>query len=182
MDRADDKPPLWVCGRLEAIAETRDADGYFGILWGWRDRVGRERQEVFAREMFAGEAGEMSRAMAARGLTFNATREARQAFLEYVNLASASAHARVVARTGWHTIGGTLIYVLPDQIFGNSPIRGNLADHQPGTGFISTRRNPRGLARGDRPTVPGKCPPRPGRLNGLRRTAAASSSGKMGEG
>jgi uncharacterized protein (DUF927 family) len=114
MDRVDDKPQLWVCPRLEPLAETEDDDGYFGMLWAWRDRFGRERQEVFPREAFSGEAGEVCRAMGARGLTPNPAREARQAFVEYLALSSSTKRARVVSRTGWHSIGGRRVYVLHD--------------------------------------------------------------------
>jgi putative DNA primase/helicase len=120
MDRGDDKPQLWICPRLEPIAETEDDDGYFGMLWAWRDRFGRERQEVFAREQFSGEAGEVCRAMGARGLTPNPARDARQAFVEYLALASSTKRARVVSRSGWHSIGGKLVYVLPTgEVFGS---------------------------------------------------------------
>jgi uncharacterized protein (DUF927 family) len=117
-----DKPELWVCGRLVPLAETTDEDGIFGILWSWTDRDGESREEVFDRDKFAGEAGDMRGAMAARGLTFNASREGRQAFAEYVNLASSPERRHVVHSTGWHPIGGRRIYVLPDQTFGR-PVR-----------------------------------------------------------
>ena len=124
LTRPDEKPPLWLCPRLEAIAETEDDDGYFGMLWAWRDRFGRERQEVFAREQFSGEAGEVCRSMGARGLTPNPARDARQAFVEYLALASTTKRARVVSRTGWHSVSGKRVYILHDgEVFGNPPVR-----------------------------------------------------------
>jgi len=122
MDRPEGKARLWICGKLEPIAQTQDEDNFFGVLWRWQDPNGVTCEEVFSRASMTGEAGEMCKAMAARGLKLNASQEARKAFVEYVNFGTASGKARVVSRTGWHCIEGKRIYVLPGQNFGKSPV------------------------------------------------------------
>ena len=122
MARQEDKPELWVCSRLLPLAETTDEFGTFGMLWCWTDRDGTERREVFERRQFSGDGGDMRAEMASRGLTFNASRDARQAFAEYINIASSVERMHVVYRTGWHMVHGKRIFVLPDHVFG-TPVR-----------------------------------------------------------
>jgi putative DNA primase/helicase len=116
----DDKPDVWVCGRIEIEAETVDDDERWGLYLAWRDRNGALRREVFARELFSGECGELRNLLAAGGLTFNGDRSARQAFVEYINVAASPNRARVVAQTGWHRINGKRVMVMHDEIFGAS--------------------------------------------------------------
>jgi uncharacterized protein (DUF927 family) len=109
---------LWICAPFKISAETQDEAGRWGVLLEWQDRDGLWKSEVFSRELFAGDCREVRNRLAAGGLTISGYNAARTAFVEYLNLARASARARVVERTGWHEVNGRRLFVLPDRVVG----------------------------------------------------------------
>ncbi|HUW80495.1 MAG TPA: DUF927 domain-containing protein, partial [Acidocella sp.] len=113
----------WISAPFRIEAETLDDDGRWGMLLSWKDRNGARREEVFARELFAGECGELRSRLASGGLTMLADQRSRQAFAEYLNIAETPARARCVSRTGWHRIGAARAFVLPDNVLGDAGAR-----------------------------------------------------------
>lgn len=115
----DDKPDIFVCGPLECLAETRDAEGNgWGLLMGWKDRDGRRHEEAFPRSMFAGDCGELRSRMANGGLTLASGAAAKNAFAEWLAMIRTGERARSVARIGWHALPSGTAYVLPAMTFG----------------------------------------------------------------
>jgi uncharacterized protein (DUF927 family) len=119
---ADDALP-WISAPFKIEAETIDEAGRWGVLMSWQDRNGQKREEIFPRELFSGECGELRSRLASGGLTMMSDQKSRQAFAEYLNLASSPARARCVSRTGWHRIGAARVFVLPSEIIGKAAER-----------------------------------------------------------
>lgn len=120
LHRRTDGGMQWICAPFKVEAETVDEEGRFGLLVSWVDRLGVRREEVFGREMFAGECGELRNRLAAGGLTMLADQQSRQGFAQYLNTTEAPNRAKVVSRTGWHQIGITRVFVLPNQVIGDT--------------------------------------------------------------
>jgi len=120
LHRRTDGGMQWICAPFKVEAETVDEEGRFGLLLSWVDRLGTRREEVFGREMFAGECGELRNRLAAGGLTMLADQQSRQAFAQYLNTAEALNRAKVVSRTGWHQIGIARVFVLPSEVIGDT--------------------------------------------------------------
>jgi uncharacterized protein (DUF927 family) len=114
---------FWISAYIRIEAETIDEHGNWGLLIGWRDRNGSPRSEIFPREQFSGDCREVRNRLAAGGLTMAADARSRVAFGEFLNLAGADQRARCVSRTGWHKISGARVFVLPDQVIGDSKER-----------------------------------------------------------
>jgi len=116
----DDKGAQWISAPFAVEAETLEDDTQgWGLLIAWHDRNGGRREEVFSRDLFSGECGELRARLARGGLVMSNAQSARQAFAEYLSYCSSPERARSVLRVGWHQVGGQLVFVLPDEIFGN---------------------------------------------------------------
>ncbi len=109
----------WISAPFTIEAETIDEADRWGFLISWRDRNGTAREEVFARELFTGECGELRARLASGGLPMMSDQKSRQAFAEYLNVASSIKRARCVNRTGWHKIGAARVFVLPKEVIGS---------------------------------------------------------------
>lgn len=121
LHRKADDSLHWISDPFRIEAETTDEAGNWGILISWKDRDGRNREEVFARELFAGDCGELRQRFAKGGLTMMVDLKSRQDFAAYLNMASTPARARCVSRTGWHKIGAGRVFVLPKEVIGAPP-------------------------------------------------------------
>ncbi len=116
-DPDPEKPPLLLCGPLQIVAETRDANGgAWGKLLRWRDRDGRQHEWAMPRETLAGDGAEVRRQLLAGGLFVSPARKAREKLLEYLAAAYGDEAIRCVGRIGWHDD----IFVLPDAVFGDA--------------------------------------------------------------
>jgi putative DNA primase/helicase len=124
MRRSEDKRPWRICGHFEVYSETRTEDDtqIWGVLIRFRDRDGVVQREILTRDLFAGEGAELRSLLARRGLFVNPARGAGAALCEYLASIATPRRARVVARTGWHRIDGARVFVLPDEVFGKSPV------------------------------------------------------------
>lgn len=112
-----EEKPLWICSPFEVVAETRHLGASaFGLLLEWVDRYGEKRSGVFARESFSDDMPGVRSRLAHHGLTLNGKLAARQALMEYLNICSSSNWARTVSRTGWHRIGASHVFVLPNHV------------------------------------------------------------------
>ncbi|NHO54585.1 DUF927 domain-containing protein [Acetobacter estunensis] len=116
-----DKPNTFICGPIECLAETRDAEGNgWGLLLGWTDRDGVRHEEAFARALFSGDCGELRSRLASGGLTLASGPAAKNGFSEWLATISTDQRARSVSRIGWHTFRDGPVYVLPTETFGHT--------------------------------------------------------------
>ncbi|RDI40268.1 uncharacterized protein (DUF927 family) [Gluconacetobacter liquefaciens] len=114
-----DTPDMFVCGPVDLLAETRDAEGNgWGLLLGWTDRDGVQHEKAFPRSLFSGDCGELRSQLANGGLTLASSPAAKSAFAEFLATVSTEERARSVARVGWHAFHDSMSYVLPSAVFG----------------------------------------------------------------
>jgi putative DNA primase/helicase len=114
-----DAAPLRVCGRLVALAETRDATGRaWGVLLSWLDREGRPHEWAMPRALLAGDGAEVRAHLLDAGLYLAPSRKARERLAEYLGAATGSGFVRVVPRLGWHESGGARVFVTPSGAIG----------------------------------------------------------------
>ncbi len=111
----NEKAPLWICGRLEVIAKTRDANGRaWGRLLEWRDDDGARHQWAMPLELLEGDGADVRRELASRGLHVSPTKAARELLAAYLKVWPVEDRARCVAALGWHGSA----YALPDSALG----------------------------------------------------------------
>ncbi|MBW4035290.1 MAG: DUF927 domain-containing protein [Proteobacteria bacterium] len=114
---------IFVCGPIKVAAMTRDEHDQVGVLVEWQDLQGQCREEIFARSMFAGDGRELRSRLSDGGLHVDTTLAARSGLIRYLNSPHDVEWAHLTNRTGWHEIDGRLIFVLPDEVFGNATRR-----------------------------------------------------------
>lgn len=116
-DLDPDKPELHLCGPIEVLGETRDADGHsWGALLAWYDGDGRRHQWAMPREMLAGDGSEVRRELLDGGLYVAPGRKAREQLNAFLAAVRTKSKVRCVARIGWHDHA----YVMPDVVFGDT--------------------------------------------------------------
>jgi putative DNA primase/helicase len=112
-----------ISGCFDVPFETFDADTQtWGLALRFNDRDGVNQQLVVSRDMFSGEGGDLKSLLARRGLFVHPAKSAGAALCEYLARSAQVRRARVVSRTGWHRIDDAHVFVLPDEVFGRSPI------------------------------------------------------------
>lgn len=112
-----------ICGPFEALSETQDDDGQTWGLWlRFRDRDGTEQRLIATRDQFTGEGPELRNLLARRGLYINPARGAGALLCDYLAKLANPKRARVVSRTGWHHIDPKRVFIMPNAVFGNSPV------------------------------------------------------------
>jgi uncharacterized protein (DUF927 family) len=110
-----------VSGWFEVITETWDEEARtWGLLLKFRDRDGVEQHEIVRRGALAGEKSEVAALLMDRGLYIHPGRGSAVALNEFLARQASDKRARVVARTGWHRVDGTSVFVLPDETFGSA--------------------------------------------------------------
>jgi putative DNA primase/helicase len=106
-----------VSAPFEIVGRGRDPDGRaWGRFLCWRDPDGRRHEKFVADEMLHGDASALCAPLAAEGLEI--VREQQRAFASYLSGANPAGRVTVVARTGWHTIEGDNVFVLPGECIG----------------------------------------------------------------
>ena len=108
-----------VSGAFEILGKSRNPKGGDWGLWlRWHDGDGRTHTRLVAFADLHGEPAALCRGLAADGLHIE--RSKQHALADYLN--GAEAHGRVtrVETTGWHTIGGRDVFVLPGGTIGPS--------------------------------------------------------------
>jgi len=119
--KSEKMPEIWLSAPFTIEAETRDEAGEgWGFLLAFRDRDGRTKRQAFPRAMFTGDCAELRARLADAGLSLNGYQKARQAFAEYLNIASSPRRARSANRIGWHFIGARPVFLLPDITYGEA--------------------------------------------------------------
>jgi putative DNA primase/helicase len=105
---------IWLSAPFEIIGRVRDAKSEsWARLLRWSDDDGQVHQHPVADEDLHGDGSALCAVLAARGLKI-ATGAVRQQFVSYLNQATIKARVTIVARTGWHEVGGQRTFVLPD--------------------------------------------------------------------
>src|SRR5262249_40332841 len=106
-----------VSAPFEIVGRGRDPDGRaWGRFLCWRDPDGRRHEKFVADEMLHGDPSALCAPLAAEGLEI--VREQQRAFASYLSGANPAGRVTVVARTGWHTIEGESVFVLPGECIG----------------------------------------------------------------
>ena len=121
-DPDPDTAPLLLCGPLEVVAATRDADGgSWGSLLRWHDGDGRAHEWAMPREALAGDGSEVRRSLLGGGLYTAPGRKARELLTAFLTCSNVDGRARCVSRIGWHHgADGRRVFVLPDATFGEA--------------------------------------------------------------
>jgi putative DNA primase/helicase len=109
---------LWISAPFEILGRTRDPNGHeWARLLRWRDDDCREHTQPISDADLHGDPKTLCALVASRGLKI-ATGYVRSHLLRYLNEAPTESRVTVVARTGWHEIGGTKVFVLPEETVG----------------------------------------------------------------
>ncbi|MBF6570417.1 MAG: DUF927 domain-containing protein [Candidatus Binataceae bacterium] len=112
--------PEWIriCDPLRVVALTRSESGNeWGRLLRFRDMDRTEHDYPLPMSMLAGDGTAYRERLLDLGLRIEQSAEARAALTRYISACSPAARAIAVSRLGWHN--GR--FVLPDQVFGDSP-------------------------------------------------------------
>jgi putative DNA primase/helicase len=141
----------WISAPFEVLGATRDPQGREWGKWlRWHDGDGREHLRHVTEAELQGEAPALAAKLASDGLRIN--RAYRTDLAAYLCGVEVEGRVTLVSRTGWHTIGGHEVFVLPGQTIGPrrsetvilaNPVagpyeaRGTLEDWQAGVGALS---------------------------------------------
>jgi putative DNA primase/helicase len=105
---------IWLAAPFQITGRVRDPKSEsWARLLKWRDDDGQVHQHPVADEDLHGDGSALCAALASRGLKI-VTGSIRQHFVTYLNRAVVKARVTIVARTGWHEVGGQRTFVLPD--------------------------------------------------------------------
>jgi len=107
----------WICGPFEVLGATRDpASQNWGKFVSWKDGDGKEHVKHISDASLQGDPASLAASLAADGLRIN--RAQQRALSSYLCGVSTKGRVTLVQRTGWHSIGGHDVFVLPGQIIG----------------------------------------------------------------
>ena len=131
----------FVCAHLEVIGRVRDPDSSgWARLLKWLDPDKHEHIVPVSDAKLHGDVSALCAELSDQGLKISTTGPARRLFLQLLNNSVPEDIFTVVKKTGWHTIGGDDVFVLPDATIGASNVilsrslehayksRGSLAD------------------------------------------------------
>jgi len=106
-----------VSAPFEVLGECRDPRGNaWGKVLRWRDADGRQHEHHVADSETHGEPAVLCASLADQGLRID--RDRQRHFARYLSKVCVKRRLTVVARTGWHDIGGRSIFVLPGETIG----------------------------------------------------------------
>ena len=106
---------VWVSGPFEVLGQSRDkVGGEWGIFLSWKDNDGREHAECVPRGEVFGDPKKLSTKLVAEGfpLIFGYERLLAQ----FLTMVRPKARVTEVTNTGWHEVGGQLVFVLPSVV------------------------------------------------------------------
>jgi hypothetical protein len=110
----------YIAGPFEILGRARDPNGDEWSRWiRFSDGDGRQHQVAVKDADLHGDPGALAAMLARHGLTISARH--RRQLIDYFNGLDSDQRVRLVARTGWHTIGGRPVFVLPAESLG-SPV------------------------------------------------------------
>ena len=125
--------------------------GDWGLWLRWRDGDGRAHQKLVPFAALHGEAAALCQSLASEGLYIAIAKQRELAV--YLNGVDTSGRVTRVESTGWHSIGGREVFVLPSETIGpaaaetvilegaaSAPyeVRGTLADWRAGVGALAS--------------------------------------------
>ena len=111
--------PLWLCGRLDVVARTNDADGHgWGFLLRFADPLGREKTWPMPARLLAGDGGEYRATLLNLGLSLSPTPTARHKLTEFLQTRRPAEFATCVDRAGWHPSDGRAVFVTSQDVIG----------------------------------------------------------------
>jgi putative DNA primase/helicase len=114
VDRAGEKADLWICGRLDVVAATRNRDSEgWGQLLEFFDRDGKPHSLLMPMSRLL-EPKEYLRDLYDGGLKITTNTQARSLLGTYIQMANPGKRLRSVQKVGWQDD----VYVLPDATFG----------------------------------------------------------------
>lgn len=114
---AEGEDSLWLCSRLDVIAQTRDNDGNeWGRLLEWHDNDNRKHVWAMPIGLTLKATTELHESLANQGLIISPKRKALQLLSQYIMTSKPQLKARCVTKTGWHND----VFVLPHQTIGES--------------------------------------------------------------
>ncbi len=107
----------WISAPFEVLGATRDLNGRDWGKWlHWRDGDGREHTCHVSEAALQGDPAALAATLAGDGLRIN--RAHQKALATYLCGVTTKGRVTVVARTGWHTMAGRDVFVLPSQVIG----------------------------------------------------------------
>ncbi|MBB4196684.1 hypothetical protein CCR94_22020 [Rhodoblastus sphagnicola] len=143
---------VWIASAFEILGACRDPHGRGWGKWlRWRDADKRTHLRHIEDAALQGEPAPLCAALAGEGLRIN--RGAQRHLVAYLSGANVKGRVTIVARTGWHEIGGKAVFVLPQETIGprgaetvildaaaHGPYeaRGTLKDWQQGVGALAS--------------------------------------------
>ena len=111
--------PLWLCGRLDVVARTNDADGHgWGFLLRFADPLGREKTWPMPARLLAGDGGEYRATLLNMGLSLSPAPTARHKLTEFLQTRRPAEFATCVDRAGWHPSNGRAVFVTSQDVIG----------------------------------------------------------------
>jgi putative DNA primase/helicase len=141
-----------ISGSFKILGRARDPDGQDWARWiQFKDADGRQHQVAIRDGDLHGDPRTLAATLARQGLWISPRHKHRAQLVEYLNSVEVDERVTFVPRTGWHTVGASRVFVLPDQSFGGtnelvllntdgaSPYgsRGSLTDWQNSTGRLT---------------------------------------------
>lgn len=143
----------YISSAFEVLGATRDPSGHDWGKWlRWRDGDGREHVRHVAEAALQGDPASLAASLAAEGLRVSRTQQ--KALAQYLCGVTTKNRVTMVARTGWHNVGGHDVFVLPNETIGPRgsetvildaiaagpyETRGNLDDWKSGVGVLSSK-------------------------------------------
>ena len=116
-----DASPTWLCGAFEVIALTRDGDGNsWGKLLRWFDLDDRLHEWAMPVRALGGNRDEIWRELLDGGLQIASSLGSRIKLAEYLSAVTVDGRARAVSRIGWHPSDKGVVFVLPNDTYGDS--------------------------------------------------------------
>ena len=107
----------WISAPFEVLGATRDPHGRDWGKWlRWRDGDGREHLKHIGDAALQGDPASLCGSLAADGLRIN--RAQQRALVSYLCGVTVKGRVTMAPRTGWHTIGGRDVFVLPGETIG----------------------------------------------------------------
>lgn len=112
--------PVWVCGRLDVQALTRDQDGQgWGYLLSFADPKNNPKQWAMPARMLASDGGEYRGTLLSMGLRIATSPAARNLLTQYIQTRDPGKYATCTDRIGWHGRA----FVLPHETIGDDAER-----------------------------------------------------------
>jgi putative DNA primase/helicase len=109
---------VWLAGPFEVLGRIRDSKGEgWARLLRWRDDDGRVHTHPISDADLHGDPATLCAILASSGLKITTGRN-RVHLIRYLNEADVESRVTVVARTGWHEVGGANVFALPNETLG----------------------------------------------------------------